>query len=165
MKKLVTMRAIRAVWDAIRDRDLVETRVLDEIRGLALNEPKRRKKRAPLGSPRRVRHAELLATGAIWSACAQRAGGKCEACGAAPTVFAPLEMDHFFGRGKGRPLQSVANCWLLCRPCHRMKTDNRPGGRHWFERFEKHAQLHGYQREAQEARKHLEGRLALRNPA
>lgn len=62
-------------------------------------------------------------TSAIWEACWTRCGGVCE-CGCGQPVVraeapgardAVAQLDHMFGRGKGRPLQSVETCWILRR--------------------------------------------------
>lgn len=109
---------------------------------------------APLVSkPRRPTKAEKRdETAAIREACLERAGGLCECgCGyglypanarSSPPLghFAAPELDHFFGRGKGRPPQSVETCWILRADCHREKTDNRPDSATWLRKFITHCE-------------------------
>lgn len=68
----------------------------------------------------------------IREAVFERAQYTCEACKAAPAT----ELDHFRGRAKAP--ESVANCWALCRPCHRNKTDNVGGRIEWLSIYARH---------------------------
>lgn len=70
------------------------------------------------------------------------------------------EMDHFFGRGKEK--QSTKNCWALCSPHHRMKTDNDPNPSWWLIEFVGHTRTHGYRQEEARAYKKLQFRQAQR---
>ena len=78
----------------------------------------------------------------IYDACLERAGGKCE-CGCGRPLGTDLdghpEMDHFFGRGAGRPAESVYVCWMLRRECHRRKHGARPDAMTWARKFKAHA--------------------------
>lgn len=73
---------------------------------------------------------------------AARAKGRCENCCAFGTDFAPLELDHFFGGRNKRSHESAATCWLLCRTCHRAKTDNFPSADYWGVAFSSHRKHH-----------------------
>jgi 5-methylcytosine-specific restriction endonuclease McrA len=98
--------------------------------------------------------------GDVYSAVATRSGGCCEACGEDEFV-APLECDHFFGRARA---QSVETCWMLCRGCHRKKTDGSPTSAWWFRRFIEHAHALDYRAAMALAEKRLafvEARSAL----
>lgn len=77
-----------------------------------------------------------------------RAGGACE-CGCGEQVRddrkggrcfpeARGEVDHFFGRGAGRPPESEQTCWVLRPACHREKTLNRPDAATWLRKFIAH---------------------------
>lgn len=99
--------------------------------------------------PRPTKAEKQEETSAIREACLKRAAGKCE-CGCGqylgPAVGDPAymmlttmpELDHFFGRGRGRPPQSVETCWILRADCHREKTNNRPDVATWLRRFLAH---------------------------
>jgi 5-methylcytosine-specific restriction endonuclease McrA len=102
----------------------------------------RRRMAAPKREKRKTKRDE---TATIRAVVVDRARGRCEACSFLP-LLGLLEMDHFFGRG--RTAQSVANCWLLCRMCHRAKTDNRPDAAFWLRRFIWHCHNHGYSDES-----------------
>lgn len=88
-------------------------------------------------------------TAAIREAVMKRAGGQCENCLAHEGPAAPLELDHMFGRVRVK--QSERNCWALCRPCHRGKTNNAPTAWFWLRVFAAHAFSHGYAAEARMA--------------
>jgi len=89
-------------------------------------------------------------TAAIREACLRRCGGVCECgCGRDLQLLAVgrvAELDHMFGRGKGRLPQSVETCWILRADCHRDKTLNRPGAASWWRKFADHAFRHDYHR-------------------
>lgn len=111
--------------------------------------------------PRATRRREQRAS--IREAVVKRAmdaGGLCE-CGCGEQVRddrknggcypeARGEMDHFWGRGKGRPPESLETCWFLRPACHLAKTRNQPDAATWFRRFILHCERHAYagQREA-----------------
>jgi 5-methylcytosine-specific restriction endonuclease McrA len=88
----------------------------------------------------RVRESRKLQRQAVRAECVKRAGGKCENC-CARFVGGPLEMDHFHGRAVS---ETVETCWLLCRECHRQKTENNPNRQAWDDWFRKHCEKHGY---------------------
>lgn len=95
-----------------------------------------------------------------------RAGGQCEGRHMTANgrclwhcAGAPLELDHFFGRGR---VESAETCWALCSSCHHVKTRNYPSSAYWLERFIAHAERHGYHTEAERARARLEGIVAVR---
>jgi 5-methylcytosine-specific restriction endonuclease McrA len=92
-------------------------------------------------------------TAAIRRAVMTRSGGRCEACNAEESPHYPMHMDHFFGRVRVK--QSERNCWALCAPCDRMKTDNDPSAADWLKWFIVHATRHGYHDEAKMARNRL----------
>ena len=97
------------------------------------------------------------ATRRIRAAVCVRADGRCENPRCAVWVGFDVEsgeMDHAASR---RVAQSVENCWLLCRVCHRKRTDNTPSAAHWLELFATHARRYGYSSEV--AR--VESRLAF----
>lgn len=76
-------------------------------------------------------------------AVAERAAGHCEACGREHRNQA--EFDHWLGgNGRRRELESVETVWLLCLPCHRDRTDNRPHPGAWNEIFRAHCERYGY---------------------
>lgn len=95
-------------------------------------------------------------TARIREAVMRRADGKCECgCGGDTMGLGPLELDHFWGRGK-EP-QTVENCWALSRWHHRLKTENKyPGREGWLRAFAAHCDRHGYAAEAAKARARLE---------
>lgn len=134
--------------------------------------PKVRKPRPirqhPCGSANQSKREE---TRAIWEACWKRCGGQCEClCGGdvrraeedSPFNHWPhiATMDHF--RGRARVRQAVENCWILRADCHREKTNERPDKATWLRRFIVHAERHGYGFWAEEARKVLEGSVAVK---
>lgn len=90
-----------------------------------------------------------------------RSLGLCEACVKDLTPADPGELDHFFGKARA---ESVESCWLLCRACHRAKTDNKPSAAWWLDKFGGHARFSGYHAEAERARARLEGIVAVRAP-
>lgn len=61
------------------------------------------------------------------------------------------QLDHQFGRGAGRPAQSLENCWALHAECHNNKTNNRPSAAYWLERFVSHYWRRRYARERERA--------------
>jgi 5-methylcytosine-specific restriction endonuclease McrA len=111
-----------------------------------------KKKRAKRVSKREKR-AEVR------EAVMNRSVGLCEACVKDLTLTDPGELDHFFGKARA---ESVESCWLLCRACHRAKTDNNPSAAWWLDRFDAHARFYGYTAESKRARARLEGICAVR---
>jgi 5-methylcytosine-specific restriction endonuclease McrA len=75
----------------------------------------------------------------------KRADDTCESCGMGALH---LEMDHFFGGSLKRILERLETCWVLCRMCHHLKTNNSPDRAHWLKRFIEHATRHDYAAEA-----------------
>jgi hypothetical protein len=102
----------------------------------------------------------------IRAACARRAEGYCECqCGRWIGEAGELaHADHAFGRGAGRPAESVETVWLLTPEHDADKTNNRPSAAYWLEKFAAHCDLHGYVESAELARSRLafvETRTAL----
>lgn len=123
-------------------------------------EPKRSVKLAKVRKTAK-RATKKEETAAIREAVMARADGRCEDCGSSGC---PLELDHAFGRGHVQ--QTERNCWALCGPCHREKTNNRPNAAYWLKRFTLHAQKHNLTREQQMALRRLafvEARAAFGN--
>lgn len=92
-------------------------------------------------------------TAEIRKAVMRRAEFQCECCGAVATSLMPLELDHFWGRGKAQ--QTECNCWALCHHCHHDKTNNAPSAAHWLREFAMHAQKYGLSVERQTAIRRL----------
>lgn len=107
-------------------------------------EPTRKQEKAKKTRAKRASTKEIRAV------VLRRAGARCESCYRTDA----LELDHFFGRAKVP--QSVANCWLLCRSCHRAKTDGRPSAAFWLREFIGRATKHGYTAEAGRAQRRLD---------
>lgn len=115
----------------------------------------------------RTKAQKRAETRRIYDACLARAGGYCECgCGGVLDVIpegvawdsrrsSGPEMDHVFGRGKGRPPQSVETCWILRTDCHREKTNNRPDAAAWFRKFMAHCDRHGFGHWKREAHRRL----------
>jgi hypothetical protein len=106
-------------------------------------------------------------TARIWEECWKRAEGLCECCGSPLTrefgLSSRATLDHWFGRGGGRLPQSERTCWMLRWDCHLLgKSLNKNGARIWHETFIRHCERYGYTREAEEARKRLEGIITIR---
>lgn len=112
----------------------------------------------PISSARRKtkarRESKREETARIRRAVFARDDYRCVHCGCIDCEAAPLQLDHFFGRGK-EP-QTVRNCWTLCAVHHRHKTDGVPTASFWLEAFAIHAECHGYRAEAAKARSRLE---------
>jgi hypothetical protein len=88
-------------------------------------------------------------TSAIYREVEKRAGGSCEACGVSFNPTDPPELDHALGRGKKR--QSVRNCWLIHRGCHRSRHAGKPSREWWLERWSDHCAKHGFLPESLDA--------------
>ena len=89
-------------------------------------------------------------TGRLRAAVCKRAAGACEACGRwVGENGEDGELDHVFNR-RTVP-QAVSNCQMLCRMCHRDKTESRPSAAHHMLRFWLFAQIHDYDDEAHRA--------------
>ncbi len=78
----------------------------------------------------------------IRAVAAMRSGGRCENCQSEFSDFNPGEWDHFFGRGKAG--ESPETTWVLCRTCHRSKTNNFPSAAAWLRSFMIHADRLGH---------------------
>lgn len=65
----------------------------------------------------------------------------CEHCGLSVTEESG-HMDHFWGRGAGRPAESTSTTWFLCQRCDQNKTVNRPSNTVWLERYRAHCIRH-----------------------
>ena len=76
--------------------------------------------------------ARRLQTTLIRAVVWDRSQGRCEGC-CKFLADEVGEMDHMWGRAK--VAQQVSNCWRLCTPCHRAKTDNRPSRANWLHRI------------------------------
>lgn len=85
---------------------------------------------------------------AVWA----RADERCEACGDPGSGFNPLDLEHFFRRVNG---ESLEECWLTCRRCHKAKHAGRPSVSWWLGRFIQHCEDHGYSGTAERARAKL----------
>jgi hypothetical protein len=108
--------------------------------------------RAQLRKPKQAkRKAKREATRDVRAAVLKRAGGDCENCGWGG-LAAQLELDHFEGKARS---ESVETCWLLCRVCHRLKTNNQPSTTNWLDVFAFHCRKHGYSEAEARARKRL----------
>lgn len=138
-------------------------RAIERIRRALAPRPEKPQRKATRAAKQSKREAKNAETARIRAEVVKRADGCCEACvRRLSPQFDPGELDHFWGRGKAP--QSVANCWLLCRLCHRRKTDSLPARTYWLERFETHARFHGHMAEARKARSTIDS-LALADAA
>lgn len=152
----ISLKTARVLLSAVDLRGLGATTVDLAMAAEALRkaiEPKRsvvanRKRRTAKKSTKREE------TAAIREAVMRRANGRCEVCCALDLRLAPLQLDHFFGRVRVK--QSVKNCWALCGPCHRMKTENDPSAADWLKWFIVHATRYGHHDEARLAQNRLE---------
>jgi 5-methylcytosine-specific restriction endonuclease McrA len=97
------------------------------------------KPRAEKKEEKRLGRKEARA--AVRAACVARSDGRCEACPEAAIYGERLEMDHFYGRAFS---ESVETCWMLCSPCHRLKTENNPSREAWDRWFMEHCARHGF---------------------
>lgn len=62
------------------------------------------------------------------------------------------DLQHVFGRGKGRRLESERNCLAACRMCHEAEGRNEPSGAEWWDWFAQWFQDRGFTAEARAAR-------------
>lgn len=147
----ISMTAARAIDDFMTGRVVPPSAFDAQLELRRAMEPRR--KNTAAGSPfvaawtRKLRLAKSAArrqeTADIWGACWVRCGGRCE-CGCGQVVMRDVmgperaELDHAFGRGKGRLPQSVETCWLLRADCHRAKTRNEPDAATWWLKFIAH---------------------------
>lgn len=107
-----------------------------------------------------ARQSRTAARAKVRDLCALRAGPLCECgCGRRFSEFNPAEMDHALGRARA---ESVETCWMLARSCHVDKTRSDPSAALWLRRFICHASFFGYHAEAEQARRRLEGIVAMR---
>lgn len=88
----------------------------------------------------------------IRAAVVIRANESCERCGI--WVGNDGELDHFFGRAKGR--QAVSNCVYLCHQHHRDKTDSKPSAKDWLVWFSVHCVHYQYGPEGERAQAKLD---------
>jgi hypothetical protein len=154
----LSVKHARALWGLlpnISDVSPEESRAMAELSRQLAPRPKssaakRTEKR------RRTKREE---TSAIYEQVAKRAGWWCENCNRTLDALNPGEMDHQLGR---RVPQSIENCWMLCRTCHRAKTENRPDAEYWLRAIASHAHRHGHYRTGAEVRRRLDGIVGLR---
>jgi hypothetical protein len=106
-----------------------------------LEKPKKGlKEAAKRRAVKRADHAEE--TSAIRQAVMFRSAGLCEHCEDTFTDMNPAEMDHWLsGIGRRRQKQSIETCWMLCRPCHRVRTAY---PELWNGMFQAHCEKYGY---------------------
>jgi 5-methylcytosine-specific restriction endonuclease McrA len=130
-----------------------EAKVAAELRAALRPSPKRIASRKASKAKRETRaKTKRDESAGIRALCMLRAAGRCEHCGYVAPDWEPLELDHFFGRAR---VESVETCWMLCRGCHRRKTNNDPVPSVWLELFAFHAEKHGYSDAARRARDRL----------
>jgi hypothetical protein len=87
-----------------------------------------------------------------------RADGQCEG----PALSNPrwngrcanpaTDLQHVFGRGKGRMPESERNCLAACRTCHEAEGRNIPSSAAWWMWFAQWFQARGFTEEARRAR-------------
>jgi len=126
----INILAMAANFAAVHGKDsTAQTRALAELERALAPRPRSSAVRKTEWK-RRSKSAELKV---IRVEVEKRAGGKCENCGARFSPASPAELDHQFGRVRAK--QSVRNCWMLCRPCHRARTNNSPSATWWWARI------------------------------
>ena len=81
---------------------------------------------------------------AVWA----RADDRCEVCGTYGNDSNPLDFEHFFRKVNG---ESVEECWICCRACHKQKHAGAPSVTWWLETFAAHCAQHGYGKTAKRA--------------
>jgi len=92
------------------------------------------------------RAAHKMSTSEIRAECMARAQGRCE-CGCnsrLASLDVGAEMDHFDGGSGKAQRQTVANCWILARLCHRHRQRSFPSVADWNRRFAAHCARYGY---------------------
>jgi len=90
------------------------------------------------------------ATGRLRAEACKRARGACESCSVwIGDQGEDAEMDHVFNR-RTVP-EAIGNVQMLCRHCHRDKTEARPSAAHHVLRFMIWAMERGYDDEAYRA--------------
>lgn len=92
----------------------------------------------------------------LYAQLVERSGGHCENpdCRKAFGIgLLTQEADHFHSR---RVPDSLDSLWLLCRQCHREKTDNKPDAATWLNRFLVHAEKYGYRASYERALRRLQ---------
>lgn len=133
----------------------VDLMALSELRAALKSRPSKPARKEGLAKKKTKRADKNAETVEIRYAVAKRAGDRCECgCGQMFAVFDPLEMDHFFP--KGRTPQTVENCWALTRSSHALKTRNFPSAGWWLEQFIRHCKRYGYEAEAKRAQRRLD---------
>jgi len=99
---------------------------------------------------------------ALVAALLARADGSCE-CGCrrsfGGSIGSRVTLDHFFSRARAESLETV---WALREDCHRNKTDSRPSAKRWHLAFITHCERYSYHEAAEQARRRLEGIIAMR---
>ncbi len=156
MKVSISVKSARVIYSSLEANGILgpgSTRVFAElhsaIKRATRARPALKKSKAAREKKKRTKAKDTKSVRAIVFA---RAGGKCECgCGQALKAFDPGDLDHFWGRGKAP--QSVENCWLLTRQCHRQKTDWYPCRQDWLLAFARHCDKHAYATEAMRARR------------
>ena len=111
----------------------------------------------------RKRREKLKETRSIYEQVAERAEGICEGCRVEFNALNLPELDHQRGRGKAR--QALQNCWMLCRRCHRAKTDGKPSRLHWLSTFREHCYRLDYVSEARRVEADMDFERAKRGGA
>lgn len=118
---------------------------MPDTAALAFPKPSRDQR---LGEKARTKRANGLSRSGLRARVLRRDRQQCTADVA---TFGPhsgaIHMDHQWGRGKGRPPESIENCRALCEGHDRMKTDGDPTRIAWLEDFRRHAAGHGYRAE------------------
>lgn len=155
-------RTLREMLERLCDRSKAEESALAELQRALGGGRKRQKKPEQLEREAEEKTAKQLhrdETSAIYAAVEKRCAGRCEnpECGQAFSASNPPEMDHVFGRGKVP--QTERNCWMLCRICHREKT-NPKNGVIWLHRFADHAAQFCFSEERRKALAEADWRMA-----
>lgn len=163
---LACLEELRPMWHGLNE-------AREELRTALASEPRRLQAKPSRGiwtsafrkaqktSERPAREIALARRQDIRTAVFLRAGGLCE-CGCGEQVRddrrdggcypeARGEVDHMFGRGRGRLQESEETCWVLRPSCHREKTLNRPDAATWWWRFITHCRRHGLSEMADKA--------------
>lgn len=163
----ISMKAARALLEHLdrygHDEKTPAGRAREELRRAM--EPKR-KPRKPSAWASQAKAARSIAKAqkrdhraSIREAVFKRAGGQCEGPGGSNPrnggrcLNPATDLQHVFGRGKGRMPESERNCLAACRTCHDAEGRNDPSGAEWWEWFAQLFQQRGHILEARAARK------------
>lgn len=153
---LACLEELRPMWHGLNE-------AREELRTALASEPRRLQAKPSRGiwtsafrkaqktSERPAKEIALARRQDIRTAVFLRAGGLCE-CGCGERMHESAskyaetrgELDHMFGRGVGRLLESERTCWALRADCHRKKTRNQPDASTWWTRFADHCARRGY---------------------